>query len=56
MRERFHIAVVRSCRLAWLSRAGWYSGSVAKDQSALRLRLRDIAYRRPRFGYQRIHV
>jgi len=29
---------------------------VAKDQSALRLRIRDIAHQRPRFGYQRIHV
>jgi putative transposase len=56
MRERFHIAVVRSCRLAGLSRTGWYKDSVAKDQSALRLRIRGIAHRRPRFGYQRIHV
>lgn len=56
MRERFHIAVVRSCRLAGFSRASWYKGSVAKDQFALRLRIRDIAHRRPRFGYQRIHV
>ncbi len=30
--------------------------SVAKDQSALRLRTRDIAYWRPRFGYERIQV
>jgi putative transposase len=29
---------------------------VAKDQSALRMRIRDIAHQRPRFGYQRIHV
>src|SRR4029453_8984187 len=56
MRERFHIAVVRACRLAGLSKAGWYKDSVAKDQSALRLRIRDIAHQRPRFGYQRIHV
>jgi putative transposase len=44
------------CRLAGLSRAAWYKRSVAKDQSALRLRIRDIAHRRPRFGYERIHV
>ena len=29
---------------------------MAKDQSALRLRIREIAHARPRFGYQRIHV
>jgi|SRR5579862_3567125 len=28
----------------------------ARDQSVLRLRIRDIAHQRPRFGYQRIHV
>jgi putative transposase len=56
MREQYQLAVVRSCRLAGLSRAAWYKRSVAKDQSALRLRIRDIAYQRPRFGYQRIHV
>jgi putative transposase len=48
--------VARSCRLAELSRAAWYKRSVAKDQSALRMRIRDIAHQRPRFGYQRIHV
>ena len=56
MRGRFQLAVVRACRLAGFSRAGWYKRSVAKDQSALRLRIRDIAHQRPRFGYQRIHV
>ena len=48
--------MARSCRLAELSRAAWYKRSVARDQSALRLRIRDIAHQRPRFGYQRIHV
>ena len=48
--------MARSCRLAELSRAAWYKRSVAKDQSALRMRIRDIAHQRPRFGYQHIHV
>jgi putative transposase len=56
MRVRFDLAVIRSCRLAGLSRAAWYKRSVAKDQSVLRMRIRDIAHQRPRFGYQRIHV
>jgi putative transposase len=29
---------------------------VAKDQSALRMRIRELAHSRPRFGFQRIHV
>lgn len=58
MRAKFHLAVIRSCRLAGLSRAAWYKRSVAQDQSTLTLtlRIRDLAQARPRFGYQRIHV
>lgn len=56
IRERFQVATVRACRLAHFSRAGFYRKSQAKDQSALRLRIREIAHARPRFGYQRIHV
>jgi putative transposase len=47
---------VRACRLARFSRAAWYRRSTAKDQTALRMRIRDLAYARPRFGYQRIWV
>lgn len=50
------MATVRACRLARFSRAGFYRKSMAKDQSALRLRIREIAHARPRSGYQRIHV
>ena len=50
------MATVRACRLARFSRAGFYRKSSARDQSALRLRIREIAHARPRFGYQRIHV
>jgi putative transposase len=56
IKERFQVATVRACRLARFSRAGFYRESQAKDQSALRLRIREIAHARPRFGYQRIHV
>ncbi len=47
---------VRACRLAQLTRSAWYRRSQAKDQSALRLRIRDLAHARPRFGYLRIWV
>jgi putative transposase len=47
---------VRACALALFSRAAWYAPSRAKDQTALRLRIRDLARARPRFGYLRIRV
>jgi putative transposase len=47
---------VRACHLAQFSRAAWYRRSRAKDQSALRLRIRELAHARPRFGYLRIWV
>jgi len=42
--------------LAQFGRASWYRRSRAKDQTALRLRIRDLAHARPRFGYLRIWV
>ena len=50
------MSCVRACRLGGISRAGWYRKSTAKDQSALRMRIREIAESRPRFGFQRIHA
>lgn len=47
---------MRACRLAQFSRAAWYRRSRAHDQSALRLRIRDLAQARPRFGALRIWV
>jgi len=52
----FQISCARACRLAHFSRAAWYRRSQAQDQSALRLRIRDLAHARPRFGHQRIWV
>jgi putative transposase len=46
-----------ACRpVCWRSSVGLRGRSRAKDQSALRLRIRDFAHARPRFGYQRIWV
>lgn len=50
------MSCARACRLAQFGRASWYRRSQAKDQSALRMRIRDLAHARPRFGYQRIWV
>jgi putative transposase len=54
--ETFQIPCRRACGLAHFSRAGWYRRSTARDQTALRLRIRDLAHARPRFGYLRICV
>jgi putative transposase len=56
MQERFKVSVRRSCELALLQRSVWYAKSTARDQSALRQRIRDIAMSRPRFGYLRVLV
>ena len=50
------VRCARACRLAQFGRASWYRRSHAKDQSALRIRIRDLAHARPRFGYLRIWV
>lgn len=42
--------------MAQFSRAAWYRRSRATDQSALQIRIRDLAHARPRFGYLRIWV
>ena len=50
------MSVQRACALAQFSRAAWHRASHAKDQTALRRRIREIAAERPRFGYKRIWV
>ncbi len=54
--ETFQVSCLRACRLAQFGRASWYRRSRAKDQTALRLRIRELAHARPRFGYMRIWV
>ena len=49
-------STAETCRLAEFSGAAWYRPSRARDQSALRLRIREIAHPRRRFGYERIWV
>ena len=52
----FQSDVRRACGLAQFGRANWYRRTQARDQTALRLRIREIAHARPRFGYWRIWV
>jgi putative transposase len=55
-RVTFDTDVRRACGLAQFSRAAWYRRSQARDPTALRLRIRELAHARPRFGYWRIWV
>jgi putative transposase len=52
----YGVGVRRACHLAQFSRAAWYRRSTRADQAPLRLRIRELAHARPRFGYQRIWV
>ncbi len=54
--ECFQFSVRRSCRLLQLRNATWYYRSQARDSSAVRQRMRELAVLRPRFGYERLHV
>ncbi len=50
------MSVRKAIELGQFSHGGWYAKSQARDQSAMRRRIREIAQTRPHVGYQRIHV
>jgi putative transposase len=54
--SQYKIARRRSCQLIRLNRSTYYYQSNAKDDSALKIRLRDLAESRRRFGCRRLHV
>jgi len=55
-RAGFRVSARRACRLAGAPRSSYRYRSVAADQTPLRLRLRDLAATRVRYGYRRLHV
>jgi AcrR family transcriptional regulator len=54
IRDRDQVSCRRACALADICPNTWYYRSRARDASALRLRIRELAQARPRFGYTRI--
>lgn len=52
----YKIGLRKACQLIGLNRSTAYYQSQAKDQSALKIRLRDLAAARVRYGYRRLHV
>jgi putative transposase len=52
----FQISERRACRVAGVPRPSCRYRSAAADQTVLRIRLRDLAAARVRYGYRRLHV
>ncbi len=53
---QFLIGVRRACGLLRLNRASWYYRHHGREDTAIRMRIRELAQARPRFGYLRPHV
>ncbi len=52
----FQVSERRACAVVGISRSSNRYRSTAQDQTALRMRLRDLAAARVRYGYRRLHV
>jgi putative transposase len=52
----FQVSERRACAVVGMQRSTYRYRSSAKDQTALRMRLRDRAAARVRYGYRRLHV
>ena len=54
--DRYRIARRRACRLALLSHATFYYRAHRRDDMPIRVRLRELAQARPRWGHMRLHI
>lgn len=52
----YKVSERRACRVLRAARSSHRYQSVAQDRSALRIRLRDLAAVRVRYGYRRLHI
>ncbi len=52
----FHVSERRACAEVDVRRSSHRYRSTASDQTALQMRLRDLAAARVRYGYRRLHV
>lgn len=53
---QYGVSSRRACGLVQVHRSTFYYASHRQDDRALRMRLRDLAAARPRFGYRRLYV
>jgi putative transposase len=56
VQDRYQVSCRRACALARICPNTWYYKSRRRDAAALRMRIREIAQARPRFGYVRIWI
>ena len=56
LRVGFSASERRACRALGVNRSSYRYISTAKDQTALQMRIRDLAAARVRYGYRRLHV
>ena len=56
MAETFAVSSRRACRLLQFSRGSFYYHKIVRDERALIIRLRDLAFSRVRFGYRRLAI
>ncbi len=56
MRVGFQVSERRACQVIPVHRSTQRYRSIARDQTALRVRLRDLAAAQVRYGYRRLHV
>lgn len=54
--DRFRASQRKACLLIGLSRSSWCYQSIARDSTALSMRIKEITDTRPHYGYQRVYV
>jgi putative transposase len=52
----FQVSERRACQAIGIQRSSYRYSSTARDQTALQMRIRDLAAVRVRYGYRRLHV
>jgi hypothetical protein len=52
----FRVSARRACDLVGCDRSTFYYRARRRDVAPLRMRLRELAAARPRFGYRRLHI
>jgi putative transposase len=56
LRDRYRASLTQTCALFKMSRSLYAYKSVARDSSALLLRIKEIAATRVHYGYRRVQV
>ena len=56
MKAEYRVGIRRACTVVGLNRSTYYYKPHRDDQMLLRMKIRDYAAARVRFGYLRIHV